>query len=483
MKRNFKRTLSLILSVLMVIAVVPFSGMAAACTHPNATITVVKNELTHIIVCADCGFSAKEDCASSTTGEASCQNPKFCDVCDRELSVGTHNFNLKVEAPNALVDENVNCDEYNRYYKSCNCGRVSDKAEDIFTSTTNKGTNHDFTKKIMNEQYLAKADCGKNPNYYYACSRCNVSSKGFDGSTYANEEITVQHIFVIPNEPVQGTEKSAPTCTSPAVFYKICSECGESAKGIDETETYTYGKPASHTFIENADKEGALIIPATCSVAAMYSKSCKDCGVFAVEGLGTPGFDPNDTQIDITTEGENANAFYAGSPLNHGKLKTTKEAKAPTCTADGNTEEISCEYCGAVMVESEKINKLGHKYDSKLEQEYKAPTCKQYGQIGKVKCVNEGCGQTFAVNAKGEVMSLDNIKDFSIEPLGHIDENGDLTCDRAECGAILEPEDLCTCICHSSGFMYFIAWIIKWFWSFTGTNPYCACGIAHYEVD
>ena len=478
MKRNFKRTLSLILSVLMVIAVIPFSGMAADCTHPNATITVVKTELKHIIVCGDCGYYEKEDCASSTTGEASCQNPKFCDVCKRELSVGTHSFTLEVEAPEALVDKDTNCDEYNRYYKSCDCSRISENDEDIFIGTT-KGSNHDFTKKVMEPQYIAKADCGDNPYYYFLCTRCDeVSDK-----TYANEEVTVQHIFEIPAEPIQGTEKSAPTCTSPAVFYKVCSECGESSKGIDENETYTYGKPAAHTYIDNADKEGALIIPATCSVAAMYSKSCQYCGAFAVEGLGTPGFDPSDSDVEISTEGENANAFYSGEPLNHGKLKTTKEAKAPTCTADGNTEEISCEYCGAVMIASEKVNKLGHKYDSKLEQEYKAPTCKQYGQIGKVKCVNEGCGQTFAVNAKGEVMSLDNISDFSIEPLGHVDEDGDLTCDRETCNAILEPEDLCTCICHSSGFMYFIAWIIKWFWSFTGTNPYCSCGVAHYEVD
>ncbi len=494
MKRNFKRSLSLILSVLMIIAVIPFSGMASsACTHPNKIITVVKNELKHIVICPDCGLNEKSDCASSSTGEATCETPKLCDVCKRELS-STHKFELEVEAPQTLVKE-VNCDEFNVYYKTCACGKISET--ETFTSEV-KGTIHDFTAK--SNEYIAKKVCGENLFYYFACSRCGVSAEGFDvdPNTYADEDVTVEHKFYVPDEPVQGTLKSNPTCTSSAVFYMICENCPASAKGIDETKTYTYGDALEHEFVDFTKvvditeevKAEYLIIPATCSVQAMYSKLCKHCGAPAVEGLWDSGFDPNNKEyhitVDVVEDGvvvSVGNAFYYGEPLNHGKLKVTKEAKAQTCTTDGNTEELSCDYCGTIMDPSEKLPKLGHKLDSKLIQEYKAPTCVQNGQLGKVKCVREGCGVILEVNGKGETETKENIKTFDMTKRGHLDENNDLICDREDCLSTLDPSDVCTCICHGTGFMYFIGWILKWIWSLMGTNPYCKCGEAHYAVD
>ena len=41
MKRNLKRTLSLVLAVLMIVTCVPFSGMAADCDHNFAGTIVV----------------------------------------------------------------------------------------------------------------------------------------------------------------------------------------------------------------------------------------------------------------------------------------------------------------------------------------------------------------------------------------------------------------------------------------------------------
>ena len=124
MKRNFKRTLSLILAVLMVVAVVPFSGMAAVCTHPNAVVVKSNTEIKHTVICPDCTLNETSDCASSNTQAATCQNPHYCDVCNRELSA-THNFTIQVEDPRTLV-EDVNCDEYKEYYNPTNIPDFSD---------------------------------------------------------------------------------------------------------------------------------------------------------------------------------------------------------------------------------------------------------------------------------------------------------------------------------------------------------------------
>ncbi len=490
MKRNFKRTLSLILAVLMIVSVVPFSGMASsACAHPNKIITVVKNELTHIVICPDCGLNEKSDCASSSTGEATCETPKLCDVCERELSA-THNFELEVEAPQTLVEE-VDCDEFNVYYKTCACGKISET--ETFTSKTTKGTKHDFT--VKSDEYIARKVCGENLFYYFACSRCGVSAEGFEvtPNTYADEDVTVQHNFVIPETPSQDALKSKATCTSPAVFYMECDRenCDATAKGIDETKTYTIGNKIDHEFIASF-KEQYIVIPATCSVQAMYSMYCKHCGEPAVKGLWDDDFDPNSDKYDITTveytdkDGvvHKVNAFYYGEPLNHGKLKVTKEAKAQTCTAEGNTEELTCEYCNTVLVASEKLPKLGHNPDSTLIQEYKAPTCVQNGQLGRVKCTREGCGVILEVNGKGEwETTKENLDSFNVTKRGHVDADENLVCDREDCLSSLEPSDVCNCLCHGTGFMYFIGWILKWIWSLMGTNPYCKCGVAHYAVD
>lgn len=509
MKRNFKRTLSLILAVLMVVAVVPFSGMAVECDHDFSG-TVIVGEGEHARLCTKCktvlGYKDAE--GNDVVGYQACYSNKVesgcgsrtCDVC-KQTFAGGHNFNQKFETEETRVKEAVNCDAYVRYYKSCTCSAVSNKAEDIFVSTTNKGTIHDFTARIMEPEYVAKEKCGEDLYYYFACSRCKVSAEGFEvnPNTYADEETTVQHVYEKLNvedfatedafaEFLKATMKTEKTCTSPAVFYKVCKLCGDYSNA---NETYTYGATAAHEYIDyftdgKAD-EKYLINPATCSIAPMYSMYCKHCGEPAVKG----DFDDNNnviTTVDIKNDkGEvvyKQNAFYFGDALNHSELKVTKEAKAATCTAAGNTEEKTCKYCGTVMVESKELPKLGHQLDSTLIQEYIAPTCVQNGQLGKVKCVREGCGTILEVNAKGEFETTkDNLASFDVTKKGHIDENSDLVCDRPECLSMLEPSDTCTCLCHGEGFMYFIGWILKWIWSLMGTNPYCQCGVAHYAVD
>ena len=486
MKRNFKRTISLILSVLMIVAVVPFSGMAA-CAHPNMSIIQVEDELSHIYMCTKCGYTLTEECESSTTGEASCENPKYCDVCDREISIGVHTFDKTYETPATLVDENVPCNQYNKYYKSCACSAVSNKETDIFTSTTNKGTNHDFT--VESNEYVAKADCTKNPSYYYACSRCNVSSKGFTNTTYTDEDVVVPHNFEIPDEPVANSGKSPATCTTPALFYMVCTNanCGVLAKGIDEEKVYSIDdKTKDHEFI-NYEHKDYLIKPADCMDGSLYSKSCKVCKAPAVKEMEDDDFDPLG-DIDVTL-GDNGNAFRADDALGHETYIST-EYKAPTCTAEGNEQEVKCKRCNEVISGGGKIAALKHSYDKSLGNDanleivepYVAPTCKKDGSLGKGKCTREGCGQEVAINAKGETLSLSNVSSFVVKAPGHTDENKDDECDV--CHAVLEPADTCSCICHADGgFLYFVGWILKWLWSLTGKNPYCQCGIAHYEVD
>lgn len=542
---NFKKTLSLVLAVLMVITVVPFSGLAADCDHDYKA-TQIDSQEAHWYKCTKCGtvdISAGMEACSGGTAEK-CGEKAKCTICDGEYGeAAAHNFTEKTEADAYLADAG-NCQTFKKYYYNCANPDCTAKGTETFDSTTKKGEHkwdagtpngdatctadgtkklsctvtgcnekkdvadagsalgHDFTEKIIDVAHLAEeGNCKKKYSYYFDCSRCNFNAKDLTGDvvkpTFETEY--AKHVFVEPENLAEGELKSAATCTSKAVYYKECYDCGISAKGIDESETYEYGELAAHNyinFVDVNDEAKNRIAQLTCTDTAIYAKSCKVCGVSALEGKDTT--DPT-TEIYIDGElteeeiknGKVANAFRYGTPRRHYQTKVTKEAKEPTCTTDGWTVEVSCalEGCGklvdgkfvsTVLTESEKIDKLGHDCDlNNPIEKYKAPTCKQYGTIGKVECSR--CKATFAINEKNELMSIDNLNTFifSLEPLGHADDDGDMICDR--CTAILEAEDLCTCIaCNGTGIMYFIGVILKWIWSLMGTNQYCECGAAHY---
>ncbi len=528
---NFKKTLSLVLAVLMVIAVVPFSGMAtdSECTH-NYKYTNVDTG-THSYFCTLCKTGDYAPCSPSE--EEVCGQQRACKYCHEPFGdVVAHVFDQQ-EIDDDFEKTPGDCNTKAVYYKSCKCGALPENLETAETfegengdhiwgdpvsnndatctenatgiktcsecgltedvTIENSALQHNFSEEIVDPKYLWIAPtCTTKARYYKACSRCKESSEilGEEALKPSFETDVIPHNFVVPEAPIEGTGKDTATCTKPATFYMVCSECDISAKGIDETKFYEDpdGLLKEHNYVNNA-QDKYIISQATCSFQAIYSKSCNDCGIAAVVDnngnvLGSPGFDSTSDQINVFVEGEyvpensKANAFRWGEALNHGKTEISKEAKEPDCTNKGNTEEVKCSYCKVVLTESQDIPALGHDLAAKPLQEYKAPTCVQYGQLGKVNC--ERCKKTFAFNGKNEILSIDNIKDFKIEPYGHLDDDSNLVCDRPECGSLLEPSDTCTCICHSTGFMFFIAFIIKWFWQLTGSQPMCSCGEAHY---
>ncbi len=544
---NFKKTLSLVLAVLMVITVVPFSGLAsdATCEH-EYVYSYYKNDK-HIRECSKCTDVMEfENCSG---GEATCGQQAVCDFCKTGYGeTPAHKFTEEAAEDKYIATEG-DCQTEKTYYKSCAvCGASSkdtefeatfegtEKGDHVWSEGTSKddatctedGTKvvectvdgcdeettvvdegsakgHSFTEEIKDKAHVAQeGTCTKKMKYYYDCAYCNANAKDEENaSEYVYEGDTLPHMFVehanliTPKEPGKDDLKTERTCTTLAVFYKVCYECETSAKGIDEDETYEFGNFADHeyiNFVDQKDLEKHRLIPVSCSTAALYSKSCKMCGNDAVV---IPNGDFMNSSLHIYIVGEMseedinagivANAFRYGNPRGHSP-KVTKEAKEATCTADGWTDEISCAYddcknaegSRTILTESQKIDKLGHDCDlNNPIEKYKAPTCKQYGTIGKVECSR--CKATFAINEKNELMSIDNLNTFifSLEPLGHADDDGDMICDR--CTAILEAEDLCTCIaCNGTGIMYFIGVILKWIWSLMGTNQYCECGAAHY---
>ena len=89
------------------------------------------------------------------------------------------------------------------------------------------------------------------------------------------------------------------------------------------------------------------------------------------------------------------------------------------------------------------------------------------------------CQLVVFIDAQGKDVTIPTL---NMTATGHVDSDGDMICEK--CDALLEAEDLCTCMCHrgdAGGIMYFVIWILKWFWKLTGKNQMCECGIYHYK--
>ena len=121
-------------------------------------------------------------------------------------------------------------------------------------------------------------------------------------------------------DPERKYLAAAASCTSPAKYYKICLACGEPS----QTETFDYGEPLEHNFI-NVVHPDYLKNPATCTSPAEYYKSCSVGG-----------------------EAHATATFFSGSTLEHNFINVVHPdyLKNPaTCTSPAEYYK-SCSVCG-----------------------------------------------------------------------------------------------------------------------------------------
>ena len=146
--------------------------------------------------------------------------------------------------------------------------------------------------------------------------------------------------------------KSEATCTSPAVYYKSCSACGEKGE-----ETFEYGLPKEHSFTREVISDTYKKADATCTEAAIYNYCCATC-----DAKGT-------------------NTYKVGSANGHTNATAVVENKVDaTCTADGSYDSVVyCSVCDAELSrEAKTIDKLGHNYETKWTTDVE-PTCTTVG--------------------------------------------------------------------------------------------------------
>ena len=237
-------------------------------------------------------------------------------------------------------------------------------------------TGHSYAKKLRSLDAAYKRSdktCTEAETYWYRCDNCTVSA-GTEEDKYADNLASIYwangseagHDMqkLVDENDLSKNRVSEATCTAAAVYNYSCSVCGDK----DDTQTFTYKAALGHDYQELVDEDNLeknRVSEATCTSPAIYNKSCSRCG-------------------DVSKD-----TFEYGEKIGHKMTKT--EAKAATCTDDGNVEYYTCGNCSKIFSDEEGtkvitktvIDALGHDW---VKVEYKAPTCEQAGHSEYKDC-------------------------------------------------------------------------------------------------
>lgn len=269
------------------------------------------------------------------------------------------------------------------------------------------------------------------------CSVCEDTYGELGAHAYTEEIVDDAH------------KKSEATCIAKATYWFDCAACDKNAK----TDTaaadkfFETGDFKAHDFTKKDTSEAYILEAAACEVDAKYWYACTQEGCTA----SSKSDSPKDTDwyvADGTAPGHDIEYF---------------EGKDPTCTEDGYTDGRKCKTCGTWTKEQAKREALGH--EEYISVEKLEATCTKAGHSEEKKCAR--CG------------ILLSLPSFSIPALNHEDADEDQVCDREGCGTIM-PEGGCSCMCHQTGFMKVIYFLVSLIWKLIGANKYCDCGIEHY---
>ena len=232
---------------------------------------------------------------------------------------------------------------------------------------TISATGHNLTKTDAKA-----ATCTEDGNKeYYTCETCGKVFKADQQTATTVEAETLSKL----NHDIKHHEAKTPTCTEKGwKAYETCSRCNYTtfkeipALGHDYQTEWSHDESKHWHACKNEgcnEKDsyaghdwdsGTITTPATCEKEGVKTYTCTTCKATKTETISATG---------------------------HNLTKT--DAKAATCTEDGNNAYYTCKTCGKVFkadqktattVEAETLSKLNH--DIK-QHDAKTPTCTEAG--------------------------------------------------------------------------------------------------------
>lgn len=216
---------------------------------------------------------------------------------------------------------------------------------------------HKWDGKVATSEYAkikTEATCTTNAIYYVYCTNCGMSSQNID-PTDENYCITFEAYGSATNHNyIEKVDDeflcSSATCSAQAVYYKSCANCGDKSN-----DTFKYGEMAAHVFTQKILDTAHRITKATCNTKATYWYDCANCD------LSAEIYAKNNTLDDAQIA---ALKFVGGevNPDNHTALVDVP-VKNPTCLEAGYSAHKKCNDCGTEIGKKvEGYEQLNHSY-------------------------------------------------------------------------------------------------------------------------
>lgn len=365
MKSNFKKVMSIILTVLMVMTVVPFGVFAAdSCEHNFCGEVFDRVEGKHAYWCIECnleyGYIDDEgnqieglvDCSGS---EATCSERAYCYACDREFGdydYNNHDFSVRDDKHLASA---ATCVERAKYYYSCSwCGEGSYDEDNTYTSGAVdrvKGHCGIATPAENGTHIIEECDyCGETDitapcvGGYATCQEkadCDLC-----GQTYGDFSTTNHTAY-------KWVEEKEATCQQEGHYsYAYCEDC---ENPIDIIETIEKRQHVYGDFVKDAN-------------ADTHTKTCTTCDP-EIAAPATVTEPCTGGTADCTTK-----AICEVCDAEYGDVKHTwnegEVTVVPTCSATGvKLYTCTVDGCGTTKTETLEVVEGAHSWGTELHKD------------------------------------------------------------------------------------------------------------------
>lgn len=220
-----------------------------------------------------------------------------------------------------------------------------------------------------------------------------------------------------------------PTCSAAGFSqYTVCSVCG---LVLQVPEVIP---PTGHNYVNGVCSICGAKLPS--SIGGGSGQGCS----FTMKVTKAPSCTEKG-ELTYTCTVHDGESFTEEIPALEHVKSVTKVANDATCTEAGNTAEITCALCGAILQASETIEATGHKWE-KLERE---ATCTREGYTVE-ECAN--CYEWQNWTKTAEALGHDPVTDEAVAPT-HDDSGLTEGSHCGRCDAILTAQTVIPALGHN----------------------------------
>ena len=162
--------------------------------------------------------------------------------------IHVHAYTQQVQKPEALKTP-ADCTNNAVYYLSCACGEVSTNDADTFTAA-NTALNHDWGEWTQNSDEKTHTRTCKRDASHTETNNCTGGTATCTAKAVC-EVCKSEYGEKLPHDFTAETVdakylKFAATCTVKAIYYKSCAVCGMSSEGTADEATFFSGNALDH---------------------------------------------------------------------------------------------------------------------------------------------------------------------------------------------------------------------------------------------